>query len=66
MNDVELVDDLPKAYLEKAEKMGIEDKRLKGEPTSFSHPMTQGSRKEAERVVRYLKETVLPKVKAGG
>ena len=66
MNDVELADDLPKAYLEKAEKMGIDDKRLKGDPSSFSHPMSQGSRKEVERVVRYLKETVLPNVKGGG
>jgi hypothetical protein len=45
--------------------MGIDDKRLKGDPISFSHPMSQGSRKEAERVVRYLKETGLPKVKGG-
>jgi hypothetical protein len=65
MNDVEVADDLPKAYLEKAEKMGIDDKRLKGDPISFSHPMSQGSRKETERVVRYLKETVLPRVKGG-
>jgi len=65
MNDVELGDDLPKAYLEKSEKMGIDDKRLKGDPLPFSHPMSQGSRREAERVVRYLKETVLPKVKGG-
>jgi acetoin utilization protein AcuC len=63
MNGVELTNDLPEAYLEKAEKVGIEDKKLRGDSMSFSHPMTQESRKEAERVVRYLKETVLPKVK---
>ena len=66
MNDVELADDLPKVYLEKAEKMGIDDRKLRGDPTPFSHPMSQGSRKEVERVVRYLKETVLPNVKGGG
>jgi acetoin utilization protein AcuC len=60
MNGVEVSDDLPESYLEKAARFGIQDKKLRtGEPAS-SQERDGGVRSEMERVVRYLKETVFP------
>jgi acetoin utilization protein AcuC len=60
MNGVEVSDDLPESYIEKAARFGIQDKKLRtGEPAS-SQERDGGVRSEMERVVRYLKETVFP------
>jgi acetoin utilization protein AcuC len=62
MNGVELKDELPESYTQKAAKLGIFDKKLRG--GSRPHPQSQAMdiRTEAERVVSYLKKTVFPKV----
>jgi acetoin utilization protein AcuC len=64
MNGIELSDELPKSYLEKAERNGIHEKELRGErpPRSQSKEI----RMEVERVVNYLKKTVFPKIVGAG
>jgi hypothetical protein len=64
MNGVELSDDLPKSFLEKAARMGVHEKELRGAPRFSSGTQSQECRTEAERVVNYLKKTVFPKVGA--
>jgi acetoin utilization protein AcuC len=62
MNGIELSDELPKSYLEKAEKVGIYEKELRGKPDSFLKSKNQDIRTEVERIVDYLKKAVLPRV----
>jgi len=60
MNGIELNDELPKSYLEKAAKVGIYERVLRGDPPPRS-PSEQ-IRMEVERIVNYLKKTIFPKV----
>ena len=62
MNGIELGDELPKSYLEKAAKVGVHEKELRGRPKFSSSTQSKEIRKEVERIVNYLKKTVFPKV----
>jgi len=64
MNGIELTEDLPEAFLEEAVKMGIEEKELRGRLRTPLQSQNRETRTEMERVVHYIKETVLPKVKS--
>ncbi len=65
MNGIELSDGLPETYIKKAAKLGFHEKELRGGLKSYPHSQRKDVRMEAERVVSYLKKTVLPKVKGG-
>jgi len=62
MNGIELSEELPKSYLEKASKMGVHEKELRGGLKSPYRSQKEDIRTEAERVVNYIKGTVFPKV----
>ncbi len=62
MNGVELSEDLPKSFIDKAAKLGIYEKELRGKPKSSSNTGSDDIRVETERIVNYLKKTVFPKV----
>jgi len=64
MNGIELSEDLPKSYIEKAAKAGIYDKELRGGPEFPSSSQSKEIRIEVERIVNYLKKTVFPKLGA--
>ena len=64
MNGIELDDELPKPFLEKAERVGVYEKRLRGDLKSPSSRQNEEIRVEMERIVDYLKKTVFPKVGA--
>jgi acetoin utilization protein AcuC len=64
MNGIELSDELPKSYVEKAAKVGIYEKELRGGPEFSSSTQSQDIRIEVERIVNYLKKTVFPKIGA--
>ena len=64
MNGIELSDELPKSYVEKAAKVGIHEKELRGSPKFSSSTQSKEIRMEVERFVDYLKKTVFPKVGA--
>ena len=63
MNGIELKGDLPKSFFEEAEKMGVEERELRGPLGTPLHSQNEENRAEMERVVNYVKETVFPKVK---
>jgi acetoin utilization protein AcuC len=63
MNGIELEEGLPESFLREAVKMGIEERGLRGRPETIRHSQNKENRAEMERVVHYIKETVLPKVK---
>jgi acetoin utilization protein AcuC len=63
MNGIELEEGLPDGFLEEAVKMGMEERGLRGRPRTLGHSQNKENRAEMERVVRYIKEAVLPKVK---
>jgi len=63
MNGVELDDELPESYVEKAVRLGLHEKRLRGDPRPCLFSQRSDIRSEAERVVRYLKINVLPKIR---
>jgi len=63
MNGIELKEDLPEAFLKEAEKMGVEERELRGSLRTPLHSQNEENRVEMERVVHYVKETVFPKVK---
>ena len=65
MNGIELRDELPEAYMEKAAQLGILEKELRGSARPDPQSQKMDLKTEAERVVSYLKKTVLPKVKEG-
>ena len=62
MNGIELSEELPGSYLEKAAGVGIYEKKLRGGLKSSPHSERKDIRTEAERVVSYIKETVFPRV----
>jgi acetoin utilization protein AcuC len=63
MNDVELSEELPEGFLEKAGRLGIHEKKLRG---ASSKPASENQRREirseTERVVSYIEKTVFPLV----
>jgi acetoin utilization protein AcuC len=63
MNGIELSDGLPETYIKKTAKLGYHAKELRGDLKSYPHSQRKDVRMEAERVVSYLKKTVLPKVR---
>ncbi len=63
MNGVELKEDLPASFFEEAQEKGIEERELRGHLRPSLPCQDEETRTEMERVVRYLKETVFPKVK---
>ncbi len=63
MNGIELKEDLPEAFLKEAEKMGVEERELRGSPKTPPHSLNEKNRVEMERVVHYIRETIFPKVK---
>ena len=65
MNGIELRDELPEAYMEKAAQLGILEKELRGSARPDPQSQRIDVKTEAERVVSHLKKTVLPKVKGG-
>ena len=64
MNGVELNEKLPGSFSKEAMKIGIEERELRGRPRTPLHSQSKENRAEMERVVHYIKETVLPKVKS--
>jgi acetoin utilization protein AcuC len=62
MNGIELGDDLPESYLEKTEKLGIHEKKLRGSLEPPPNSQRLGVRMETERVVNFIKRNVFPKV----
>ena len=63
MNGIELNEKLPESFLKEAVEFGIEEKELRGRLGTPPHSQNKENRMEMERVVHYIKETVLPKVK---
>jgi acetoin utilization protein AcuC len=63
MNGVELNEELPESFLKEAVKIGFEAGGLKGSLKPPLHSQNEETRAEMERVVRYIKKTVFPKVK---
>ena len=63
MNGVELNEELPESFLKEAVKIGFEAGEFKGSLRPPLHSQNEETRTEMERVVHYIKETVLPKVK---
>jgi len=64
MNGIEMDDELPKTYLEKAERVGVHEKTLRGCPKLTPDSQKKEIRKEAERIVKYIKSKVFPKIGA--
>jgi acetoin utilization protein AcuC len=63
MNEVDLREELPQAFLEEAEGLGVHDRELKGaRPGPESESQKREIRSEAERVVNQIKKTVFPLV----
>ena len=62
MNDVELKEDLPESYREKAARLGIYDRELRGRNGPPDYEGREEIRREAGRVVEYIKKVVFPKV----
>jgi acetoin utilization protein AcuC len=63
MNGVELNEELPESFLKEAVKIGFKTGEFGGPLRPPPHSQNEETRTEMERVVRYIKETVLPKVK---
>jgi acetoin utilization protein AcuC len=63
MNGVELKDELPESFLERAARVGIEGRKLRERPNSRLDSQDKENKTEMERVVRYIKERVFPKIK---
>ena len=63
MNGIELNEKLPESFLKEAVEFGIEEKELRGRLGTPPHSQNKENRMEMERVVHYIKETVLPRVK---
>jgi acetoin utilization protein AcuC len=64
MNGIELNEKLPESFFKEAVKMGIEERELRGHLRTPLHSQNKENRVEMEKVVHYIKETVLPKVKS--
>ncbi len=63
MNGIELKEDLPESFSNEAEKMGVKERELRGDPRTSPHSSNKEIRVEMERVVHYIRETVFPKVR---
>jgi acetoin utilization protein AcuC len=63
MNGVELNEELPESFIKDAEKVGVEEKGLRGSRKTPPHSLNEESRAEIERVVGYIRKTIFPKVK---
>ena len=63
MNGVELEEALPESFMTMALGMGIEESGLRGHWQTLQHRQNEENRVEMERVVRFIKEAVLPKVR---
>jgi acetoin utilization protein AcuC len=63
MNGVELEEALPESFMNEAVKMGMEESGLRGHPQTLRYRANEESRVEMERVVHYIKKTVLPKIR---
>jgi acetoin utilization protein AcuC len=63
MNGVELDGDLPESFFKEAGKMGVEERKLRGNVRTRPQSLNEESRAEIERVVGYIKETIFPRVK---
>jgi len=65
MNGVELEEELPPSYVEFATKHGVHGKTLRGYPSISleDKKVRKAIRMQMERVVKYLKEAVFPKVR---
>jgi acetoin utilization protein AcuC len=63
MNGIELKEDLPGSFSKEAEKMGVEERELRGRLKPPLLGRNEENRVEVERVVHYIKETVFPRVK---
>ncbi|RPJ04562.1 MAG: acetoin utilization protein AcuC, partial [Deltaproteobacteria bacterium] len=64
MNEVKLNNALPEAYLEKAARLGIYEKELRGRSSLRLHGRGEEIQRETKRVVDYIKKVVFPKVSA--
>jgi len=64
MNGIELSEELPKSYLEKAAKVGVYEKELRGGPKFSPSGQSKEIRIEVERIVNYIKGKVFPKIGA--
>ena len=62
MNGIELKDQLPESFLREAEKMGVEERELRGYPKARPDIQNKEKKVEMERVLHYIKETVFPKI----
>jgi acetoin utilization protein AcuC len=62
MNDVEMEESLPEAYLEKAARLGIYEKELRGKTHPPRYNKREDIERDTERVVHYIKKVVFPKV----
>jgi acetoin utilization protein AcuC len=62
MNEVDLAESLPECYQEKAGRLGLREKNLRGEPPPSSPGLEDSFRKEIERVVEYHHKHVFPKI----
>jgi acetoin utilization protein AcuC len=62
MNEVDLSEELPESFLKEAVKIGIEEGELKRRLRPPLHSQNEENRAEIERVVRYIKETVFPRL----
>jgi acetoin utilization protein AcuC len=63
MNGVELNEDLPESFFKEAERVGVEERKLRGNARIPPHSLSEESRAEIERVVGYIKKTIFPKIK---
>jgi acetoin utilization protein AcuC len=63
MNGIELNEDLPEPFFKEAEKVGVEERGLRGGPRIPQHSLNEESRAEIERVVGYIKKTIFPMIK---
>jgi hypothetical protein len=63
MNGVELGKELPESFLREATEIGFEAGEFKGSLRPPRHGKNEETQTETERVVRHIKEKVLPKVK---
>jgi acetoin utilization protein AcuC len=63
MNGIELKEKLPESFLKETARMGIEERELRGHPRTPFHSQSKEDRAEMERVVHYIRETILPKIK---
>ena len=62
MNDVDLSDDLPPTFKEIGRRLGFRGNTLRDSPLSIPEGKRQEARMEAERVVRYLKKALFPRI----